>query len=59
MANNSWETDENRKVEVSGVVTIAKDDTEAPTDEINNDSTYNVEIQYSEGLVSAIVITEQ
>ena len=59
MANNSWETDENRKVEVSGVVTIAKDDTEAPTDEINNSSTYNVEIQYTEGLVSAIVITEQ
>ena len=53
------ETDENRKVEVSGVVTMTKDDTEAPIDEINTSSTYNVEIQYNEGLVSEIVITEQ
>ena len=59
LSNNIAETDENRKVEVSGVVTMTKDDTEAPTDEINTGSTYNVELQYNEGLVSEIVITEQ
>ena len=59
LSNNMSETDENRKVEVSGVVTMTKDDTEAPIDEINTSSTYNVEIQYNEGLVSEIVITEQ
>lgn len=59
LSNNIAETDENRKVEVSGVVTMTKDDTEAPIDEINTSSTYHVEIQYNEGLVSEIVITKQ
>lgn len=59
LSNNIAETDENRKLEVSGVVTMTKNATEAPTNEINNASTYNVEIQYNEGLVSEIVITEQ
>ena len=59
LSNNIAETDENKKVEVSGVVTMTKDDTEAPIDEIQTGSTYNVEIQYNEGLVSAIIITEQ
>lgn len=59
LSNNMIETDENRKVEVSGVITMTKDDTVAPTDEINTGSTYNVEIQYNEGLVSQIIITEQ
>ncbi len=59
LSNNMVGTDENRKVEVSGVVTMTKDDTEAPTGEINSGSRYNVEIQYNEGLVSEVVITEQ
>ncbi len=57
--NNISELYDDRKVEVSGVVTMAKDATEAPTDEINTGSTYNVELQYTEGLVSGIMITEQ
>ena len=59
LSNNIVETDENRKVEVSGVVTMAKDATEAPIDQIQSGSTYNVEIQYNEGWVSGITITEQ
>ena len=59
LSNNLSQTEENKKVEVSGVVTMTKDDTEAPIDEINSGSTYNVEIQYNEGWVSEIVITEQ
>lgn len=59
LSNNIVETDENRKVEISGVVTMAKDATEAPIDQIQSGSTYNVEIQYNEGFVSEIVITEQ
>ena len=59
LSNNLSQTEENKKVEVSGVVTMTKDDTEAPIDEINTGSTYNVEIQYNEGWVSEIVITEQ
>lgn len=59
LSNNIAEIDENRKIEVSGVVNMTKDATEAPKDEINTGSTYNVEIQYNEGLVSEIVITEQ
>ena len=48
-----------RKVEVSGVVTMSKDDTTVATEEIQTGSTYNVELQYTEGLVSGIIITEQ
>ncbi len=59
IANNISEMNDDRKVEVSGAVTMTKDDTEAPIDEIQTGSTYNVEIQYNEGLVSAIIITEQ
>ena len=59
IANNISEMNGDRKVEVSGVVTMSKDDTSVPTDEINTGSTYNVELQYTEGLVSGIIITEQ
>ena len=59
IANNISEMNDDRKVEVSGVVTMSKDDTSVPTDEINTGSTYNVELQYTEGLVSGIIITEQ
>lgn len=59
LSNNLSQTDENRKVEVSGVVTMTKDATEVSIDEIQTGSTYNVELQYNEGVVSAIVITEQ
>ena len=59
IANNISEMNGDRKVEVSGVVTMSKDDTSVPTDEINTGSTYNVELQYTEGLVSGITITEQ
>lgn len=59
LSNNIAETDENKKVEVSGVVTMTKDATEAPIDQIQSGSTYNVEIQYNEGWVSGITITEQ
>lgn len=59
LSNNMVETDENRKVEVSGVVTMTKDDIEAPISEINSGSMYNVEIQYTEGMVHEIIITEQ
>ena len=59
LSNNISETDDNRKVEISGVVTMAKDATEVPTDQIQSGSTYNVEIQYNEGWVSGITITEQ
>ena len=52
IANNISEMNDDRKVEVSGAVTMTKDDTEAPIDEIQTGSTYNVEIQYNEGLVS-------
>ena len=59
LSNNLSQTDENRKVEVSGVVTMTKEATEAPIDGIQTGSTYNVELQYIEGLVSEIIITEQ
>ena len=59
LSNNLSQTDENRKVEVSGVVTMTKEATEAPIDGIQTGSTYNVELQYTEGLVSEIIITEQ
>lgn len=59
IANNISEMNDDRKVEVSGVVTISKDDTTVPAEEIQTGSTYNVELQYNEGVVSAIVITEQ
>ena len=59
LSNNLSQTDEIRKVEVSGVVTMTKDATEVSIDEIQTGSTYNVELQYNEGVVSAIVITEQ
>ena len=59
VTNNVSETEENRKVEVSGAVTIGKDDTEAPLSEIDTASTYDVQIEYNEGLVSQIIITEQ
>ena len=59
IANNISGMNDDRKVEVSGVVTISKDDTTVPAEEIQTGSTYNVEIQYNEGVVSAIVITEK
>ena len=59
LSNNLSQTDENRKVEVSGVVTMTKEATEAPIDGIQTGSIYNVELQYTEGLVSEIIITEQ
>lgn len=59
ISSNFNQDDDNRKVEVSGVVTMSKDATSVPTDEIQAGSTYNVELEYTEGWVSGIIITEQ
>ena len=59
IANNISEMNGDRKVEVSGVVTMSKDDTTVSTEEIQTGSTYNVELEYNEGWVSGITITEQ
>lgn len=57
VANNL--TEDEKKIEVTGVVTINENDTEAQTGEINSSSMYNIELEYEEGIVSKIIITEQ
>lgn len=60
ISNNVGETDENRKIEVSGDITLTKEDTKVPTEDVNTGSMYNVQMQYNdEGIISQIIITEQ
>ena len=60
ISNNVGETDENRKIEVSGDITLTKEDTKVPTEDVNTSSMYNVQMQYNdEGIISQIIITEQ
>ena len=59
VSNNVSETDDNRKVEVTGDITMSKDATEVPRDSIDTASTYNVQLEYTEGLVSQIIITQE
>ena len=59
VSNNISETDDNRKVEVTGDITMSKDATDVPTDSIDTSSTYNVQLEYTEGLVSQIIITQE
>ena len=59
ISNNASETDDNRKVEVTGDITMSKDATEVPRDSIDTASTYNVQLEYTEGLVSQIIITQE
>ena len=59
ISNNVGETDENRKIEVSGDITLTKEDTKVPTEDVNTGSMYNVQMQYNdEGIISQIIITE-
>lgn len=58
-SNNISATDDSRKVEVTGDFTMSKDDTEAPLDSVDNSSTYNVQLEYTEGVVSKIIITQE
>ena len=59
LSNNVSATDDSRKVEVTGDFTMSKDDTEAPLDSVDNSSTYNVQLEYTEGVVSKIIITQE
>ena len=59
VANNVGATDDNQKVEVTGVVMLTGDDTEVPTESINTGSTYIVEMNYNdEGRIISITITQ-
>lgn len=59
VSNNAEATDDSRKVEVTGDITMSKDATEVPRDSIDTSSTYNVQLEYTEGLVSQIIITRE
>lgn len=59
LANNMVQAEDDRKVSVSGNVTMSIEDTQAPTSDIQTGSTYTVEIRYTDdGIVGEIVITE-
>lgn len=59
VANNVGATDDNQKVEVTGVVTLTGDDTEVPSESIRTGSTYMVEMNYNdEGRITSIMITQ-
>ena len=59
LSNNVSATDDSRKVEVTGDITMSKDATTAPRDSVDTSSTYNVQLEYTEGLVSQIIITQE
>lgn len=59
VSNNISETDDSRKVEVTGDINMTTDATEIPRESIDTSSTYNVQLEYTEGLVSQIIITQE
>ncbi len=59
LSNNVSATEDSRKVEVTGDIIISKDATEVPTDSVDNSLRYNVQVEYSEGVVSQIIITQE
>ena len=59
VSNNISATDDNRKVEVTGDINMTTDATEIPRESIDTSSTYNVQLEYTEGLVSKIIITQE
>ena len=59
VSNNVSATDDNRKVEVTGDINMTTDATEIPRESIDTSSTYNVQLEYTEGLVSKIIITQE
>ena len=59
ISNNASATDDSRKVEVTGDINMTTDATEIPRESIDTSSTYNVQLEYTEGLVSQIIITQE
>ena len=56
---NASQTDENRKINVSGDIQMSGNDTEVPSD-IDTSATYNVEVNYDENEnVNEIIITKK
>ena len=51
ISNNVSATDDSRKVEVTGDINMTTDATEIPRESIDTSSTYNVQLEYTEGLV--------
>ena len=51
--------DSDQKIEVSGDITMSKDDTSVPTSQIESGSTYNVELKYNNGIINEIIITKR
>ena len=51
--------DDDQKIQVSGDITMSKDDTSVPTTQIKSGSTYNVELKYNDGVINEIIITER
>lgn len=59
ISNNASAIDDSRKVEVTGDINMTTDATEIPRESIDTSSTYNVQLEYTEGLVSQIIITQE
>lgn len=59
LTNNISQEDEERKISISGVITLDRDETSVSTDDISTTSRYNIEMNYNEnGLIHEIIITE-
>ena len=59
LSNNISQTEEDRKVQISGDIIVNKDSTEVPTNDVDISSTYHVEMKYNdEGMITEIIITK-
>ncbi len=59
LSNNISQTEEDRKVQISGDIIVNKDSAEVPTNDVDISSTYHVEMKYNdEGMITEIIITK-